>query len=56
MIRKFNYTGRQKIARSRVDITLFEEERIRTFDAAIDFDNLGLPPEARVYIEPLLSD
>lgn len=52
MIRKFNYTGRKKIARTRIDIMLFEEERVKTFDAQIDFDGLGLPAEAKVYIEP----
>lgn len=52
MIRKFNYTGRQKINRSEIDITLRGVGRHRSFDANVELDSLNLPPEATVYIEP----
>jgi len=52
MIKKFNYTGRQKILRSKVRITLIEKDRKRSFDAHVDFDEMDLPPDAAIYIEP----
>lgn len=51
MIRRFNYTGRRKIPRSRVRIRVEEEGQRRRFDAEIALDGLGLPPEALVFVE-----
>lgn len=52
MIRRFNYTGRQKIARDKVSISLERNaESVLTFDADIDLSELGLPPSACVYLE-----
>lgn len=52
MIRRFNYTGRVKIARSRADISLFKDGEGKYFKAKINLDGLNLPAEAKVYIEP----
>lgn len=52
MIRKFNYTGRQKIMRSNIEISLFDQGGVRSFDAKLELDGMGLPSEATVYIEP----
>jgi hypothetical protein len=52
MIRKFNYTGRQKIKRSNIEISVHEEGHQRNFDANIEFDSLAVPLNATVYIEP----
>ena len=52
MIRRFNYTGRVKIARSRVDISLFKDNDGKYFKAKINLEGLNLPTDARVYIEP----
>jgi len=51
MIRRFNYTGRQKIPRSRVRIRVEELGRRRRFDAELALDGLGLPRKASVYVE-----
>lgn len=52
MIRKFNYTGRQKIKRSNIEITIHGQGRTMSFDAQVELNGLGLPSEATVYIEP----
>lgn len=52
MKRKFNYTGRKKINRSDIQITLSERDNVKYFDASINFDRNELPDDARVYIEP----
>jgi len=52
MIRRFNYTDRVKIPRSRVDIRLLKDNDGKYFKAKIDLEGLGLPPEAKLYIEP----
>lgn len=52
MIRRFNYTGRVKIPRSRVDISLFKDNEGKYFKAKINLDGLELPPTAKIYIEP----
>lgn len=52
MIRRFNYTGRVKISRSRVDISLFKDNEGKYFRAKINLEGLNLPPDAKVYIEP----
>jgi len=51
MIRRFNYTGRRKIPRSRVRIRLAEEDGRRRFDAEIALDGLELPEEASLFVE-----
>lgn len=50
MRRRFNYTGRTRIARQDVLITLEEGERL-TFDAVLDFDDFDLQPDANVVVE-----
>jgi len=52
MIRRFNYTGRKKIPRSKVSISLNEgPAKTLTFDATVDFEGLPVPPSANIYIE-----
>lgn len=52
MIRKFNYTGRKKIVRARVPVTLRQEAGgLFAFDAVINLEGLGLPEEADVFVE-----
>lgn len=51
MIRRFNYTGRTKIPRSRVDISLFKDNDGKYFRAKVNLDGLNLPPDSKVYIE-----
>ncbi len=55
MIRKFNYTGRERILREDVRILLKEEEGLRTFDASIDLDAYELPGSALVAVEAYRS-
>lgn len=52
MIRKFNYTGRKKLKRQRVDIFVTDERPYKSFTATLDLKNLGLSDDAKVYIEP----
>lgn len=52
MIRRFNYTNRIKIPRSRVDIALFKDNDGKYFRAKLDLNGYNFPPEAKVYIEP----
>jgi hypothetical protein len=52
MLRRFNYTGRKKINRSAVRLTLTRRDNEPpAFDAAIRLDGLNLPAAARVYVE-----
>jgi hypothetical protein len=51
MIRRFNYTNRVKILRSRVDISLFKDNEGKYFKAKVNLEGLNLPPDAKVYIE-----
>ena len=52
MIRKFNYTGRKKIKRSNVRIDLTRDDGGRRFfNIGLQFDDLELPPDAKVYVE-----
>ncbi len=55
MIRKFNYTGRERILREDVRILLKEEDSLRTFDASIDLDGYELPGSALVDVEAYRS-
>ncbi len=52
MIRKFNYTGRKKLNRDRIDISVVEDKPHKSFSATLNFKGLGLSDEAQVYIEP----
>jgi len=52
MIRRFNYTGRVKIPRSRVDISLFKDNEGKYFKAKVNLEGLDLPGESKIYIEP----
>jgi hypothetical protein len=51
MIRRFNYTGRRKIPRSNIHITVFTTPQGREFEASIHLGDLRLPPEARLFVE-----
>jgi hypothetical protein len=51
VIRRFNYTGRRKITRSRVQIVVHDDPGQRTFDAHLKLTGLDLPPEAAVFVE-----
>jgi len=52
MIRRFNYTGRQKIERSRVGISLSRsEDGGAVFDADLQMGGLDVPLEGHVYVE-----
>lgn len=52
MIRRFNYTGRIKIPRNRIDIALFKDNEGHYFKANINFKDLNFPDNAKVFIEP----
>ena len=52
MIRRFNFTGRRKIPRSRLSILLYAApDGTPAFDAVLDLGSLALPPEARIHVE-----
>lgn len=54
MIRRFNYTGRKKIAQADVPIILVGDGRVKGFDAslgALADGKYGLPKDARVFVE-----
>ena len=51
MIRRFNYTGRKKIPRSRVRIRIAGDGEDLSFDAVVDLEGMGLPREASVFVE-----
>jgi len=52
MIRRFNYTGRKKIPRAKVSISLNGgPEKTLSFDATVDFEGLPVPPSANIFIE-----
>lgn len=51
MIRRFNYTGRTKIPRNRVDISLFKDNEGKYFRAKVNLEGLKLSPDAKIYIE-----
>jgi hypothetical protein len=50
MIKRVNFTGRRRIPRDRVDITVYDGQP-RTFDALIALDGLSFLPHAAVYLE-----
>ncbi len=52
MIRRFNYTDRGKIDRSRVTIDVMKKEgETPTFAARLNWQDLKLPSDARVFVE-----
>lgn len=51
MIRRLNYTGRRKLSRDRIHISLFRSADGEEFDAIIKLGDLDLPPTARVFVE-----
>lgn len=52
MIRRFNYTGRRKLVRQRVAISIIDQPPHKSFNANLNLKGLGLSDEARVYVEP----
>jgi len=52
MIRRFNYTGRRSLPTDKIAIFLRRDNGEMTFDAQLpQFDGLGMPSAARVYVE-----
>ena len=52
MIRRFNYTGRKKIPRSRVSISLHEAPgKALAFDASVNLEGLPLPATGSLLVE-----
>lgn len=51
MIRRFNYTGRQKIKREHVSLTLSNGGPHGSFDLHFDLSTYGLPADAKIYVE-----
>lgn len=51
MIRRLNYTGRRKILRENIHITLFRHDGVDEFEAIIRTAGLDLPANARVFVE-----
>ncbi len=52
MIRKFNYTGRKRIDRSKIQIRLVREEgEAPSYEASLDLQELDLPDSAKVFVE-----
>ena len=52
MIRKFNYTGRKRILRSRITINLVPVQRGPSyFEASIDLTGIDLPKRAEIFVE-----
>jgi hypothetical protein len=52
MIRKFNYTGRKKIPFSCVSFCKLEKGNGVSFNAKFNFEDLGFPSLAKLYVEP----
>lgn len=53
MKRKLNYTGRKRIKRENITINLVRQNgRVVSFNLIkLDIDDLGLPPDAHIYVE-----
>jgi hypothetical protein len=51
MIRRLNYTGRRKIPRENIQISLYRNSGGEEFDAVIHVSGLELPNAARVFVE-----
>lgn len=48
---RFNYTGRKKINRSDIIITVFDRNGVLTFDADVDLSDHSLPEDSPVFVE-----
>jgi hypothetical protein len=51
MIRRFNYTHRQRISHADVQVLLSHDGETLRFDAELQLDRYDLPPDASLYIE-----
>ena len=51
MKRRVNFTGRKRIPRRDVSVSLMERDGPRSFDATLRLDGSGLPKDAMVYVE-----
>ena len=51
MLRTFNYTKRKKISKDCVSLTLMKVDNYTYFNAELRFDDLGLQPNAKVFLE-----
>lgn len=52
MIRRFNYTGRKRIPRSKLSLSLnVAPSKTLAFDASLDLDGLLLPASATIFVE-----
>jgi hypothetical protein len=51
MIRRFNYTGRERIATDQVSIRLTPRSPLRSFEVQVSLGDKHLPPNAAVYLE-----
>lgn len=50
MIRRFNYTGRQKIPRNKVSLILSKSKEERSFSINMNLDDLNVPPTSNIYV------
>jgi len=48
---RLNYTGRKKIKRQDITITVFDKNGVLDFKTDMDLSEYGLPPESPVYVE-----
>lgn len=51
MIRSFNFTGRRKIERKHVTVTVHHDVRPLEFDLTLDLDPYGFPADSSVMVE-----
>ncbi|MEY2878027.1 MAG: hypothetical protein RLZZ15_407, partial [Verrucomicrobiota bacterium] len=51
MIRQINHTGRKRISRDAVRISLREADGRLAFDASLKLGEYSLPPDAHVWVE-----
>jgi hypothetical protein len=51
MIRRFNYTGRRKIAKEHARISIRQADGVATFAADLSLKRYGFPAAARVFVE-----
>lgn len=53
MRRRFNYTGRKRIERERISLTIHRQNQsVVSFNLSrLDIDDLDLPPHARIYVD-----
>jgi len=57
MIKRFNYTGRKKISRSRMIVSLSQTEEGRlSFDASLHLNGLEFPATAKIFVEAYRRD